>query len=85
VPWKQQQKDRKKRGRIWQGILIIHLTPGFVDRSNCDEKPNPSRDSRQGILRKITMCLYTQASTNRERERERERESELWKLDNAPK
>jgi hypothetical protein len=84
VPWKHQQKDRKRRGRIWQGILIIHLLmPGFVGRSNCDEKPNPSRDSRQGILRKNTMCLYTQASTNLERERERERE--LWQPDNAPK
>lgn len=59
-------------------MWIIHLLmPGFVGRSNCDDKPNPSRDSRQGILRKITMCLYTQASTNLERE--------LWQPDNAPK
>jgi hypothetical protein len=73
-PGSSSKKTEKKRGRIWQGILIIHLLmPGFVGRSNCDEKPNPSRDCRQGILRKITMCLYTQASTNLERERERER------------
>jgi hypothetical protein len=70
---------QKKEGQDMGGILIIHLMPGFVGRSNCDDKQNPSRDPRQGILRKITMCLYTQASSNLERERE------LWQPDNAPK